>query len=258
MAISLPFSGAPALIGMVHLEALPGAPGFAGDLDAVVAKAEHEAAILAAAGFDAIMLENFGDVPFFKDSLPPVTIAAMTRCALAVRAVAPKIPLGINALRNDGVAALGIAVAVGARFIRVNVLVGAMVTDQGIIEGRAAELVRLRHALGVPVAILADVAVKHAAPLHALDIEHLARDTALRGGADALIVSGSGTGAPTDPDRVARVRAAVPGVPVLVGSGATPSTISALNADGYIVGTALKRGGLVDADCCAAMVAAAR
>lgn len=241
---------------MVHLRALPGAPGYEGDLAAVVRQAAEEAQVLAAAGFDGIMVENFGDVPFFKDHLPPVTVAALTRCALAVREAAPHLPLGINALRNDGLAALGIAVAVGAEFIRVNVLVGALVTDQGLIEGVAAELLRTRHALGHRIAILADVAVKHAAPLHMLDLESLARDTALRGLADALVVSGSGTGQPTDPDRVARVRAAVPGVPVLVGSGATAAGLSSLNADGYIVGTALKRAGRLHPEPCAELKAA--
>ncbi|MCB9548403.1 MAG: BtpA/SgcQ family protein [Myxococcales bacterium] len=257
MALPLPFLRRPPLVGMVHLAALPGAPGFGGDLEAVERQAAEEAATIAAAGFDAVMVENFGDVPFYKDRLPAVTVAALTRCALAVRRAAPGLPLGINALRNDGLAALGIAVAVGAAFIRVNVLSGAMVTDQGIIEGCAAELLRARAALGARVAILADVAVKHAAPLHTLDLEASARDLVHRGGADALVVSGSGTGAPTDPGRVARVRAAVPGTPIFIGSGATAETLATLAADGYIVGTALKRAGRVDAAACGKLRAAA-
>lgn len=246
MRSPLPFSRPRAVIGMVHLQALPGAPGFAGDLDAVVARAVADASVLAAARFDAVMVENFHDTPFFKRDLPPVTVAALTRCALAVRDAAPDMPLGINALRNDGAAALGVAAATGARFIRVNVLCGAMVTDQGIIEGCAAELLRLRRALGVPVTILADVAVKHAAPLAALDPAQLARDTVYRGHADALVVSGSGTGRPTQPGDVASVRAACPGVPVLVGSGVTAETLGDYDADAFIVGTALQKDGRVD------------
>ncbi len=246
MLVPLPFSRTRALIGMVHLDALPGAPNYQDDLDAVVAHAAADARVLAEAGFDAIMVENFHDTPFLKGSLPAETIAALTRCALAIREVAPDQPLGINALRNDGLAALGIAVAVGARFIRVNVLCGAMVTDQGVIEGCAAELLRRCQALSAQIAILADVAVKHAAPLAAVDSAQLARDTVHRGHADALIVSGTGTGEPTRPEDVQTVREACPEVPLLVGSGVTAANLSRYDADGFIVGTATQHQGRVD------------
>jgi membrane complex biogenesis BtpA family protein len=241
------FPSRPFFIGMIHLGPLPGAPRFGGDLGAVVEAAVTDARALVEGGADAILVENFHDAPFLKQGLAPETVASLTRCALAVRAAAPGLPLGINALRNDGLAALGVAVAACASFIRVNVLTGAVVTDQGVIEGDAAALLRRRAALRADVALLADVQVKHAAPLAALDPAQWARDTAYRGGADALVVSGSGTGEPTSPERVADVRRAVPDRPVLVGSGATAATIAALGADGYIVGTALKTGGRVDA-----------
>lgn len=255
---ALPFAARPAVIGMIHLPALPGAPGFAGDLGACARQAAEDAAVLASAGVDGIMIENFHDAPFFKDRLPPATIAALTRCAWAAREAAPDTPLGVNALRNAGPAALAIAVAVDAAFIRVNVLIGAMVTDQGVIEGCAAELMRLRATLGPQIAVMADIAVKHAQPLGGLDLVQAARDTVRRARADALIVSGSGTGAPTDPARVAAVKAAVPEAPVYVGSGTTVDSLATLGADGYIVGTALKRAGRVDAERTRAIMQAAR
>lgn len=254
--IALPFAPRPSLIGMIHLDALPGAPDFAGDLAQVAERAARDARVLAEGGVDAILVENFHDAPFYKDRLPPETIAALTRCALAVRAAAPTVPLGINALRNDALGALAVAVAVGADFIRVNVLVGAMVTDQGLIEGCAAELIRRRRALGVAVAILADVGVKHAEPLGDFDLTQVALDTVHRGKADALVVSGRGTGAPTPRAKIDAVRAAVPGVPVLVGSGTLAETVDPTAADGFIVGTALKTDGRVDPARVAAMRAA--
>ncbi len=245
---TLPFSRPGALVGMVHLDPLPGSSEWAGDLDAVCERAAADARAIAAADFDAVLVENFHDAPFLKARLPPETVAALTRCALAVKDAAPGLPLGVNALRNDGLAALGVAVAVGASFIRVNVLAGAMVTDQGIIEGCAAELLRMRAALRAEVAILADVAVKHAAPLAPMDRAQLARDLVHRGRADGLVVSGTGTGQPTRPENVAAVRAACPGVPVLVGSGVNEATLPDHRADAYIVGTALKVDGRVDVE----------
>ena len=247
------FDTAPVLIGMVHLDALPGSPGFTDDLDTIIEHARADARAIASGGFDAIMVENYNDTPFFKDQLPPESIAALTRCARAVRQAAPDLPLGVNALRNDGLSALGIALAVGADFIRVNVLSGAMVTDQGLVEGCAAQLLRKRAALKADIAILADVGVKHATPLGMQTLFDAARDTAHRGHADGLIVSGASTGATTAIADIEEVRSAVPDIPIFIGSGVTAENIDGTVADGFIVGTSLKTEGRVDAQKVAAL-----
>lgn len=235
----------PALIGMVHLPPLPGSPTGTSPLASIISAACTDACVLADAGFDALMLENFGDAPFRATQVDAHTVACMTLAAQAVRAAVPRLPLGINVLRNDSTAALAIAHTVGAAFIRVNVHCGVYATDQGIIEGRADETLRYRGRLGAETLILADVHVKHARPLSSIDIVEAAEETAYRGRADALIVSGTATGKPTDLDDLRAVRRAVPDRPVFVGSGATADNIrEILNiADGVIVGTAVKRDG---------------
>ena len=122
----------PALTGMVHLAALPGSPRYDGRLQPIEDAAVADAITLAAAGFDGVIIENFGDSPFFADDVPDITIAAVTRMALAV-AREIDLPIGINILRNDALGALAIAAASGAMMIRVNVLSGSMFTDQGLI-----------------------------------------------------------------------------------------------------------------------------
>ncbi len=235
----------PRLTGMVHLGPLPGAPRFGGDLDAVIGAAVDDALRLDHAGFDAIGVENFGDAPFFADDVPKVTVAAMTRAIGAVAGVTAK-PLVVNVLRNDGAAALAIAAAVGAAFVRVNVLAGTMWTDQGPVVGRAAELTRLRSTIAPDVGILADVFVKHATPPPGVTLEQAAEELAERSLADALIVSGSSTGRPPDLAIVREVRAAVPSTPVLLGSGVTEDTVAEFLgiADGVIVGTSVKVDGI--------------
>jgi membrane complex biogenesis BtpA family protein len=234
-------------VGMVHLRPLPGSPD-GGDLAAVEEAALADARALAKGGADALALENFGDAPFFPDGVPAITVASMTRVARRLRD-AVDLPLGINVLRNDAIAALSIAVAVEAAFIRVNVLTGARVADQGILQGRAHELLRLRRELGASsIRILADVDVKHSAPLSTMPLEQEVADTLRRGRADAVIVSGTGTGGAIDPESLRRVRRAADGSPVLAGSGVTPDAVASLaeHVDGYIVGTWLKRDGRVD------------
>jgi membrane complex biogenesis BtpA family protein len=230
------------LIGVVHLPPLPGSPR-ALPLEQALARTSSDAKALANAGFDGLVIENFNDVPFFASSVPPITVAAMTACALEARRVAPSLTLGINVLRNDAEAALSIAHVTGAAFVRVNVHGHARLTDQGVIQGRAAETLRLRASLGAKVAIWADVAVKHSAPLAPLPPEEEARDLEARALADALIVTGTGTGVAVDLDLLRRVRQSSK-LPLYVGSGATEATLASLrtHATGIIVGTALRQG----------------
>jgi membrane complex biogenesis BtpA family protein len=232
------------LIGVVHLAALPGAPAHRGGIDRVIERARRDAAALVAAGVEVLIVENFGDAPFFKDRVPPETVSALTAAALAVAAEVD-VPLGINCLRNDAHAALAVAAACDAAFVRINVLTGAMLTDQGVIEGRAAEVARLRARLCPRVVVAADVLVKHAVPLAPMDPAEVARDTLGRGGADALIVTGTRTGAGVDDALITAVRGAAGRHPVLIGSGLTTATVDRLVAlsDGAIVGSALQRGG---------------
>ncbi len=239
------------LLGMVHLPPLPGSPGYRGEpIDSLISRARSDAEALLDGGMDGYVIENFGDAPFFKERVPPHVLTLMTRIALSLprEAVGGDKPLiGVNVLRNDACGALAVAMAAGLDFIRVNVHCGAMATDQGIIEGRAAETLRDRTALAAPVSILTDVLVKHAAPLGsgADDPAIVARDLAERGRADGLIVTGRATGEPLDLARLLAVRKAVPGLPLLAGSGVTARSVGKILefADGAIVGTSLKEAG---------------
>jgi hypothetical protein len=241
------------VIGMVHLRPLQGSPRFgvgaSGDLSAVIDAAVADAETWQRAGADGLMMENFGDVPFYKVDVPRETVAAMTRVACEIRRVVDDLPLGINVLRNDGLSAIAVAAAAGASYVRVNVLSGAAVTDQGVIEGRAADLMRYRQALGVEhIKVLADVRVKHAAPMAQRPLQDEVEELVQRAGADAVIVSGSGTGKPTDPSHAAEVKQYAGDVPVLIGSGADAQSIPQLKdaCDGFIVGSAAKHGGKID------------
>ncbi|HYS53877.1 MAG TPA: BtpA/SgcQ family protein [Thermoanaerobaculia bacterium] len=236
--------GRQAIFGMVHLRPLPGAPMFGGSLDAVIATAIADAHALAAGGCDGVVFENFGDRPFRK-RVDAETIAAMTRVITeAAREIS--IPHGVNVLRNDARAALGIAAATGAAFIRINIHIGVMVADQGIIEGEAAETLRHRAHFAPKAMIFADHMVKHAAPIGLVDAVQMARDLRERGMADAVIITGRETGAPADVARLMQTRAAIE-APILIGSGLTSENAGAYaDADGAIVGTSVKRDGNVE------------
>ncbi len=232
------------LYGVIHLAALPGTPGSQLSLDRIERDALADASAYASAGFTGLVVENFGDVPFRAERVGPDTVAAMTRLTRTIRLAQPDLALGVNVLRNDGEAALAVAAACEADFIRVNVLSGVSHTDQGTITGRAADILRLRRSLDSAVRIFADVDVKHAVMAAHTDPIHQAEDIAERAGADALIISGRATGEAPDADLAARLSARFPKLPILIGSGLDLDSAPALlaNAAGAIVGSSLKVG----------------
>lgn len=241
---SLFSAGRKILIGVVHLKPLPGAPRWNGNLKAAIDFAVADARAYEKGGAHAVFIENFGDVPFTKRNVGPETIAAMAAAGCAIRA-AIKLPIGFNLLRNDAKAALALCAACGGDFIRVNVHTGAMLTDQGLIEGDAFNTVRYRDRICPGAQIFADVHVKHAVPLGDWTLEDSAHDTVERGLADALIVSGVGTGQAADIEDVDRVRRACPKTKLLLGSGVNVVNLKSYLrfADGVIVGSSLKREG---------------
>lgn len=235
------------VIGVVHLLPLPLSPRWGGSLQAVIARAEQEATALAAGGVDGIIVENFFDAPFPKGAVDPVVVSAMTLIVQRLMNLV-MLPVGLNVLRNDAHSALAIASCVEAPFVRVNVLTGAMATDQGVIEGQAYDVLRYRRYLGSRVAILADVLVKHARPLSTVNLTNAVQDTIQRGLADGIILSGWATGQPPSLEDLELAKAAAGQTPVFIGSGATWENVGNLleAADGVIVASSLKRQGKIE------------
>ncbi len=227
-----------AIIGVVHLKPLPGEPLNTCSLEEILERALEDARSLESGGVDALIVENFGDAPFLK-AVEPHTIAFMTYIASEIKKEV-SIPIGINVLRNDAKAALAIATAIRADFIRVNVHVGVYVAPEGILEGKAHETLRYRKILKSNVKIFADVHVKHAYPL-GFSIEEIAVEAVERGLADAVVVTGKRTGEETSLNDLKKVKDAV-NVPVLAGSGLNADNIEKILkiADGAIVGTFFK------------------
>ncbi|MHA2297471.1 MAG: BtpA/SgcQ family protein [Candidatus Hodarchaeales archaeon] len=242
------------LIGMIHLQPLPGSPSYRGkDIDKIIQQGQEDMAALLEGGINVALIENFGDVPYTRHKIPRRTLAAMS---IATREIIKSggnnlLAFGINVLRNDWESAITMSSITGAKFIRLNVLTGVSVTDQGLIQGDAFDCLNFRQQVYSDLQIFADVFVKHASPL-ALDpnrdLEIIAKDTVYRGLADAIIVSGTRTGVVPGKDRIKRVREAVPNTPALIGSGLTAENALEMMkfADGAIVGTSLKTEGRID------------
>jgi hypothetical protein len=235
------------IIGVVHLPPLPGSPGAVPLRDISLA-ARRDVEAWLAGGADGLIVENFGDRPFYPQSVPAITLAAMARVLADLRPHVDK-PLGVNVLRNDATAALALATAFGLEFIRVNVHAGVAVSDQGLLEGRAHETLRQRQQWQAQTLILADLEVKHARPLAERDPVEQALELYERAAADAVLITGSQTGRPPAEELLPRLAREAPEVPVLPASGMDPAGIGASrdHAAGWIVGTWAKKAGCVTA-----------
>ena len=228
---------------MVHLPPLPGSPGWAGDMEEILSSAQRDAERLLQGGCDALIVENMGDLPYLRAEISPETVAAMTLATAQVIALGA--PTGLQILAGANREALSVALVTGASFIRVEAYAYAHIADEGWLQACAGPLLRARRALGADeVAIWADVKKKHAA--HAstgdLSLEELARGHAFCG-AEALIITGSETGAATSLMDLRAAKSA--GLPVVVGSGVSPKDARSLaqEAQALIVGSWLKEEG---------------
>ena len=247
-AIEAIFGRRKAVIGVIHLPALPGSPDYDGArMDSLTQLALAEAERYRAGGIDGLIVENHGDIPFAKpEELGPETAACMAVITQAVR-VTSGLPVGVNVLANGAVAALAVAKAAGAAFVRVNQWANAYVANEGFIEGKAGAAARYRAWLRArDVAIFADVHVKHGA--HAItgdrSIQELARDVEFFD-ADVAIATGQRTGDAATLDEL-RAIAGGTSLPVAVGSGVNPDNVGDILsvADAVIVASYLKRDGV--------------
>jgi membrane complex biogenesis BtpA family protein len=234
-----------ALIGMIHVAALPGTPGSELEVEAIAAAALEEARSLEAAGFHGLLIENMHDRPYLKRTAGPEIVASMVAVGREIRRAVP-LPLGVQILAGANREAIAVAMACGGAFVRAEGFVFAHVADEGLLESDAGELLRYRRAIGAEgIKIFADIKKKHSA--HALTADVDLVETAHAAElflADGLVVTGTATGRPAEPTEVEAVQAAVD-VPTLVGSGISAEGLERYGAaEGLIVGSWLKKDGL--------------
>jgi membrane complex biogenesis BtpA family protein len=250
-----------ALIGVVHLPALPGTPAGNLDVAAITSIAVQEARQYEDAGFHGVMIENTHDRPYLKAGVGPEITAAMAVIGAEVRS-AVALPLGVQVLAGANTSALAVGLACGASFVRVEGFVFAHIADEGLIEASAGALLRYRRAIGADhIRVFADVKKKHSA--HAITADIDIAETAKAAEfflVDGVIVTGVATGQPAEPDEVKSVSRAV-SVPTIVGSGITTQNLPHYaEADALIVGSSIKQDGIwsnpIDPDRARALVRA--
>ena len=241
--------GETALIGMVHLEPLPGTPRARQGFQSVRRKALKEASMLVDAGFDAIIVENMGDTPYLRREVPAEIVAAMTVVVSDICKLGK--PVGVQILAGANIDALAVATASGAAFIRAEGYVFGHLADEGWMNADAGHLLRYRRQLKSDVAVFCDIQKKHASHASTSDLGLSDwMEAAHFCGADGVVVTGTVTGVAPSPEDTHALHGAE--LPILVGSGVTPENVAQYRgvAHGVIVGSYLKEGGHWQGDLC--------
>jgi membrane complex biogenesis BtpA family protein len=231
---------------MLHLPALPGSSNSKLSIKEITEFVLLDAQTLYDAGICNMVLENLGDAPYYKYNEKHHVASFMTKIGFEIIQKFPEISLGINVLRNDAYSSIAIAKALElkCKFIRINVLTGAYVTDQGIIEGESAQVNDYRRKIqATDIEIWSDVRVKHASPIVSRPIEEEIKENLERAGASKIILSGSMTGKKVDMSVLREVNEIISVDKIVIGSGITPENISKYKdlANNFIVGSSLKK-----------------
>jgi membrane complex biogenesis BtpA family protein len=237
------------IIGMCHLPALPGDPGYdrAGGMSAIVAHARREITALQEGGVDGILISNEFSLPYLTQT-EPITAVAMAR-VIGEISDELAVPFGVNVLW-DAVASIDLAVATGASFVR-EVFTGVYASDFGLWNTNVGRTARHRLAVsGGDVRLLFNIVPEAAAYMADRDIAQLTKSTVFNCVPDGLCVSGLTAGAPTDTSTLSIVKEHAGDVPVFVNTGVRPDTIaeSLRYADAAIVGTFFKKDGRFEND----------
>jgi len=233
------------LIGMIHVQALPGTPRNHLSVNEIAIQAVKEAHVLVQNGMQAIMLENMHDTPYLNRQVGPEIISTLTRVATEVRAVCD-LPIGIQILAGANQAALSVAQAAELQFIRAEGFVFGHMADEGLFQSDAGELLRFRKMIGAEdIQIFTDIKKKHSS--HAMTSDVSLEDTVEAADfflSDGVIITGTHTGKPVNQEELSAVYSSAH-LPVLVGSGVTPEGLIEIwdRADAFIVGSYFKKEG---------------
>ncbi|XP_069674409.1 uncharacterized protein F13E9.13, mitochondrial [Periplaneta americana] len=232
------------VIGMIHVGALPGTPGYAGSVQSLVERACQDAEIYKDSNIDAVLLENMHDVPYVqpRDMGPEIT-AVMARICTQVREMLPShVKCGVQVLAGGNKQALAIALAADLQFIRAEGFVFSHMADEGFTDACAGPLLRYRTNIRADnILVFTDIKKKHSA--HAITADISLQETAKAAEfflSDGVIVTGVATGDPVDEHHFQEVQQCTQ-LPVLIGSGVTTGNVDRyMDADAVIVGTHFK------------------
>ncbi len=232
------------IIGMLHLDALPGDPRYTASdsLDIIVEHARMDLKSLIDGGVDAILISNEFSFPYQR-KMDYVTVACMARIIGELKKDII-VPFGVDAI-SDGTATLELARAVDADFCR-GTFSGVYVGDGGFYNNDISKLLRRKTELHLAnLKMLYFINPESDKNLDTRELAEIAKSTVFKTGADGLCISASAAGQDVNENLIQCVKDACPNVAVLANTGCRPETIESKlkYADAAVVGTYFKKDG---------------
>lgn len=232
------------IIGMLHLDALPGDPRYDGaySVSEIVENAKKDLTALIDGGVDGVLISNEFSFPYQR-KMDYITVASMARIIGELKPFIT-VPFGVDAI-SDGLATLELACAVEADFCR-GTFSGVYVGDGGFYNNDFSDLIRRKSELRLKnLKMLYFINPESDINLDTRSLGNIAKSTVFKSGADGLCVSADGAGEDVDDNLLVEVKNAVKDTVVLANTGCKPSTIKnkLKIADAAIVGTFFKKEG---------------
>ena len=234
------------IIGMIHVDPLPGTPKYSGNVKAIIDKAKSEASLYRSFGINALMIENMHDAPYLNRIVGPEITSLMSIILYEIKKNY-ELPTGIQILAGANKNAVAAAHSARADFIRAEGFVFAHIADEGTFNSDAGELLRYKKQIGAEnVLIFTDIKKKHSS--HSITSDTNIVETAKAAEfflSDGVIITGSATGKEPSLNEIKEVKENV-NIPVLAGSGITDKNVIQYleYCDALIIGSYFKKDGI--------------
>jgi len=233
------------IIGMIHIDALPGTPNYKGDVKKIIANAVREAITYLDCGIDSIVIENMHDAPYLKRIVGPEITSLMSIIGYEIK-TKTKLPVGIQILAGANRQALAAAKSAGLDFIRAEGFVFSHIADEGIIDSDAGDLLRYRKMIDAEnILVFTDIKKKHSSHNITADVSIVETANAAEFFlSDGLIITGTKTGKEADIVEVKAVQKTSK-LPVIIGSGINVNNVENFFqiSDAMIIGSYFKKNG---------------
>lgn len=230
------------VIGMVHIQALPGTVLYnsAAGMDTIIANARQDYNHLVEGGISGVIFCNEFDKPY-STCVEPHIIASMTHIIDEVLKNNTVIPFGVD-IQWDPKAALAIAKATGASFIR-GIVCGTFCGDYGLLTPDTEGIMNYRHKIGGDhIKILTNLVPEFSCSLDTREITLRAKTAVKSSLVEGLCVSGVMAGTETPYEQLLKVKECVKEVAIFANTGVNFDSVKGILkiADGCCVATCLK------------------
>ncbi|NOQ71181.1 MAG: hypothetical protein GQ574_04205 [Crocinitomix sp.] len=240
------------IIGLIHLQPLPGTPFYEkGSFQKLMNTALESAEALKKGGAHGCLIQTVDRVYSKNDETDLARVVALTKITDAIAQIAADgFQIGVQVMRNANKAALSIAKLCEGSFIRAETLVGMNLTPHGLIEADPIGLMEYRNKIDAfEIDIVADIHTRHFQWHNASKpVEQIAKYAQMVGANSVCVESKNEEKLSV---MIKKINNVCPDLPIILSGYTNHENAKRLleNADGAFVGSCFEKhgwGGVID------------